>query len=220
MKPRVLVACEYSGIVRDAFDARGWEAWSCDLLPSERIGNHYQGDVRDMLGERWDMLVAHPTCTTLCNSGVRWLYRADGERSVQRWEAMEAAAEFFNLFLQQSHIPHIAVENPVMHRHGMERVGGRATQFVQPYHFGVTETKRTGLRLINLPKLMPTHDVEAEMKLLPKNQTHKVHYASPGPDRWKERSRTYPCIAQAMANQWGPIVEDSLLGRSEHALQK
>jgi hypothetical protein len=218
MKPRILVACEYSGTVRDAFAARGWDAWSCDLLPSETSGNHYTGDVRNMLGEgwdhQWDLLIAHPPCTYLSNSGVRWLYNTDGTRNEQRWTDMADAAEFFNLFLSTT-VPHVAVENPVMHGHGATLVGGRASQFVQPYHFGVTETKRTGLRLVNLPPLVATHDVEAEMRLLPKKDTHKVHYASPGKDRWKDRSRTYPVIAQAMADQWGPVVEDSLVGRLE-----
>jgi len=209
MTPRILVACEYSGIVRDAFAARGWDAWSCDLLPTERPGNHHQGDVRDVLYQDWDLLIAHPPCTYLSNSGVRWLYTPDGDRVEERWRELDAAAAFFNLF-QHTEIPHVAIENPVMHRHGIERVGGRASQFVQPYHFGVMETKRTGLRLYNLPPLVPTHDVEAEMRALPKSQTHKVHYASPGADRWKERSRTYECVAQAMADQWGPVVEDSV----------
>jgi hypothetical protein len=205
-KPRILVACEYSGIVREAFAARGWEAWSCDLLPTEQIGNHYQGDVRDMLSEHWDMMVAHPPCTVMANSGVRWLYTADGALVEQRWRDLDEATAFFNMFLNTA-IKHVAVENPVMHGFAVERVGGKADQFVQPYHFGVTETKRTGLRLINLPDLVPTDDVEKEMRLLPKSETNKVHYASPGPDRWKERSRTYPVIAKAMADQWGPFVE-------------
>lgn len=212
--PRILVACEYSGTVRNAFANRGWDAWSCDLLPSELPGKHYTGDIRDMLEQDWDLMIAHPPCTYLTNAGVRWLYQADGSRVQERWEQLDEGAAFFNLFLN-TNIPHVAIENPVMHRHAIERVGGRATQFVQPYHFGTLETKRTGLRLINLPPLVPTNDVETEMRALPKSQTHKVHYASPGPDRWKDRSRTYPSIAQAMADQWGPVVEDSVNGRNE-----
>lgn len=210
-KPRVLVACEYSGIVRDAFAARGWDAWSCDLLDTERPGgNHFQGDIRDILYDGWDLVIAHPPCTYLSNSGVRWLYDSFGQLNEQRWRDMEEAAAFFNIFLECG-APHIAVENPIMHGHGVARVGGKATQFVQPYHFGTPESKRTGLRLINLPKLEKTNDVTALFKSLPKSETHKVHYASPGPDRWKERSRTYPAIAQAMADQWGPLIEDEIL---------
>lgn len=215
-QPRILVACEYSGIVRDAFAARGWDAWSCDLEPSERpFGQHVQGDVIPLLDEDWDLLIAHPPCTFLSNSGAGHLYLGKTKedkaalgyiRNDERWKNMEEGAAFFNIFLN-TNIPHVAVENPVMHGHGIKRVGGRATQFVQPYHFGTTETKRTGLRLINLPKLVATNDVEAKMRKLPKSETDKVHRASPGPERWKERSRTYPAIAQAMADQWGPYIE-------------
>lgn len=217
-EPRVLVACEYSGIVRDAFAARGWDAWSCDLLPSERPeGNHVQGDVVPLLEQDWDLLVAHPPCTYLSNSGVRWLYNEDGSTNIERWKNMREAADFFNLFLNTD-IPHVAVENPVMHGHGVARVGGKATQFVQPYHFGVTETKRTGLRLMNLPPLVATNDVTELFKSLPKSETHKVHYASPGPDRWKDRSRTFPAIAQAMADQWGPYVEARIAEQNEELI--
>lgn len=227
-KPRVLVACEYSGIVRDAFAARGWDAWSCDLLPSERPeGQHVQGDVLPLLEDSWDLLIAHPPCTYLSNSGAKHLYlgktKVDKEalgylRDPARWANMEDAARFFNIFLN-TNIPHVAVENPIMHGHGVERVGGKATQFVQPYHFGTLESKKTGLRLINLPKLRHTNDVTAAFKLLPKSETHKVHRASPGPDRWKERSRTYPAIAQAMADQWGPLIEDEIAFEGELILE-
>ena len=218
--PRVLVACEYSGIVRDAFAARGWDAWSCDLLETERPnGNHVVGDVLPLLKLDWDLLIAHPPCTYLSNSGAKHLYlgktKADKEAlgylpDEERWANMREAAVFFNVFRNLKHIPHVAIENPVMHGHGIALVGGRATQFVQPYHFGTTETKRTGLRLMNLPKLVPTNDVKHLMKDMPKSETDKVHRASPGPDRWKERSRTYPVIAQAMADQWGPLIEQEV----------
>ena len=218
--PRILVACEYSGIVRDAFAARGWDAWSCDLLESERPeGNHYQGDVFDIINDGWDLMVAHPPCTYLSNSGAGHMYLGKGKEEKEalgyqidpeRWANMEAGAAFFRSFLHTS-IPHVAIENPVMHGWGIERVGGKATQFVQPYHFGHLETKATGLRLINLPLLVPTNDVEKEMRALPKKDTHRVHHASPGKDRWKDRSRTYPAIAQAMADQWGPYVEARVL---------
>lgn len=214
--PRVLVACEYSGIVRDAFAARGWDAWSCDLEETERPSDkHVTGDVIPLLEQDWDLLIAHPPCTYLSNSGVGHMYLGKTKEdkaalgytiNQERWANMEAGAAFFNIFLNTD-IPHVAVENPIMHGWGIERVGGKATQFVQPYHFGTTETKGTGLRLINLPLLTPTNDVKEAMKKLPKSETDKVHRASPGPERWKERSRTYPAIAQAMADQWGPYIE-------------
>lgn len=217
--PRVLVACEYSGIVREAFAARGWDAWSCDLLDTEKPSDkHIVGDVIPLLEQDWDLAICHPPCTYLSNSGAKHLYlgktKADKEalgykRDPERWANMEAAAEFFNIF-RNTHIPHVAIENPVMHGHGIQRVGGRATQFVQPYHFGHLETKRTGLRLINLPKLKHTDDQTALFKRLPKEQTHKVHRAAPSPDRWKDRSRTFPAIAQAMADQWGPYIESKI----------
>ena len=224
--PRILVACEYSGIVRDAFAARGWDAWSCDLLPSERPdGQHYQGDVNEILSDNWDLLIAHPPCTYLTNSGVGHMYLGKGKEAKaalgytidpERWKNMEEGAAFFNLFLS-TNIPHVAVENPVMHGWGIERVGGSATQFVQPYHFGHTESKKTGLRLINLPPLVASNDVTELFKSLPKSETHKVHRASPGPNRWKDRSRTYPAIAQAMADQWGPYIEDLIAQEQEAA---
>ena len=213
--PRVLVACEYSGMVREAFAARDWDAWSCDLLPTEQPGQHIVGDVIPLLEQDWDLLVAHPPCTYLSNSGAGHLYVGKNkeekaalgyQRDEERWKNMREAAAFFNIFLN-TNIPHVAVENPVMHGHGMKLVGGGATQFVQPYHFGDLETKRTGLRLIGLPKLVHTNDQTAAFKALPKSETHKVHRASPGPDRWKDRSRTFPAIAQAMADQWGPYIE-------------
>ena len=224
--PRILVACEYSGTVRDAFAARGWDALSCDLRPSETPGQHHQGDVTPLLDHDWDLLIAHPTCRILTNSGARWLYEewTDAERVAaekqgvtltghsrrrdeQRWVELDKAARFFNLFTH-ANVPHIAVENPVMHGHAVKLVGGKASQFVQPYQFGHMESKRTGLRLVNLPKLVPTDDVETEMRKLPKKVWNKYHYMSPGPDREKERSRTAKGIAQAMADQWGPLIED------------
>jgi hypothetical protein len=217
--PRILVACEYSGLVRDAFAARGWDAWSCDFEPTERPSEkHVQGDVIPLLEQDWDLLIAHPPCTYLSNSGAGHMYLGKTKEDKAalgytinqlRWANMEAGAAFFRIFLN-TRVPHVAVENPVMHGWGIERVGGKATQFVQPYHFGHLETKATGLRLLGLPPLVPTDDVEAAMRLLPKKDTHKVHRASPGKNRWKDRSRTYPAIAQAMADQWGAYVEAEL----------
>jgi hypothetical protein len=180
--------------------------------------HHWQGDVRDILDDHWDLLVAHPPCTYLSNSGAKHLYlgktKADKialgyKKDPERWRNMQEAADFFNL-LWSADVEHIAVENPVMHGHGIERVGGRATQFVQPWMFGHLETKRTGFRLKNLPPLTPTNNVHEEFKSLPKSQTHKVHLMSPGPNRWKERSRTYQGVGDAMAAQWGPLIESKL----------
>lgn len=223
---KVLVACEYSGIVRDAFIARGHTALSCDFEPTERPGPHYQGDIRDVLhAEEWDLMVAHPPCTFLANSGNKHLYQewTDQEhedhdllyggprpgrsdrRNEERWQNMLEGAAFFNMLWQQDHIPRIAVENPVMHGHGIRATGGRATQFVQPWEYGHPESKRTGLRLKNLPKLVPTRNVYAEMMELPKHIRERVHSLPPSATRWKERSRTFPGIAAAMADQWGAL---------------
>lgn len=189
---RVLVACEFSGVVRDAFAARGHDAWSCDLLPSERPGQHIERDVLGVLGDGWDLMVAHPPCTFLANSGVRWLYGGKGrEFDIDRLCEMELAAEFFRKLLNAP-IPRVAVENPIPHGHAKLP---RYTQTCQPWQFGHGETKRTCLWLRNLPPLVPTNIVDG--------RTQRVHRMPPGPDRWKERSRTFAGIARAMAEQWG-----------------
>jgi hypothetical protein len=197
---RVLVACEFSGIVRDAFLAYGHDAMSCDLLPSERPGPHIIGDALELLASRhWDLLIAHPPCTYLANSGVRWLYGGKGiERDPGRWAAMEAAAAFFRAFLDTPHADRVAVENPVMHSHGLALVGRPASQFVQPWMFGHGEVKATGLWLRGLPPLVSTHVVTG--------REARVHRMAPGPERWKERSRTLEGIAAAMAAQWGALA--------------
>lgn len=194
---RVLVACEYSGVVRDSFNALGHEATSCDLLPTDSPGPHYQGDVFDIIGDGWDLMIAHPPCTFLCNSGVRWL-----STDITRWPSMIEGAVFFRRLLEAP-IPRIAVENPVMHRYAASIIGSRQTQIVQPWMFGHRETKATGLWLRGLSPLTPTNDVKAQMMQLPVGQRSRVHYASPGPDRWKLRSLTYAGVAAAMAMQWG-----------------
>lgn len=186
---KVLVACEYSGTVRDAFLKLGHEAMSCDLLPTDVPGPHYEGDVFDIINEGWDLLIAHPPCTYLCNSGVRWLHEIEG-----RWKAMEEGAEFF-LSLLNCKIPKRAIENPIMHKYAAHIIGSRATQFVQPWMFGHGETKATGFHLINLPKLIPTNIVEERKGV--------CHSLPPSKDRWKIRSKTYQGIADAMAQQWG-----------------
>ena len=193
----VLVACEFSGIVRHAFMLEGHNAWSCDLLDTERPGLHYKGDIRDILNKDWDLMIAHPPCTYLSNSGVSWLHRQEG-----RWEKLDKGAAFFKMLLDAP-IPHIAVENPIPHKYAVERIGRKYDQLIQPYMFGHPERKATCFWLKNLPKLIPTNDVKDEMEALPKNQAQRIHYTSPGPDRWKIRSRTFIGIAQAMASQWG-----------------
>lgn len=188
---RVLVACEFSGVVREAFRARGHDAWSCDLLPSERPGYHLCGDVLAVLGQGWDLAICFPPCTYLCNSGVRWLYGKDGKRNSDRWDSMFSATEFFNAMLDAP-IARIAVENPIPHGHAMIR---KYDQIIQPWQHGHGESKATCLWLRGLPLLVPTKDVPGRQP--------RVHHASPGPDRWKERSRTLPGIAKAFAEQWG-----------------
>ena len=184
----VLVACEFSGIVRDAFAARGHNAWSCDLLPSEKPGKHYQGDVRRILRKSWDLVIAHPPCTYLCNSGVRWLHTESG-----RFAKMRKAAAFVRLLLAAC--PRLALENPTPHRYAVEEIRRTYDQAIQPWQFGHGVTKRTCFWLNDLPLLKPTRIVAGRKP--------ECHYESPGPDRSSRRSRTYQGIANAMAAQWG-----------------
>lgn len=208
---RVLVACEFSGIVRDAFIVEGHDAWSCDLLPSERPGPHYQMDVRDLLAPpqyghdltpppenrdtvypAFELMIAHPPCTHLAVSGARWFKYKQKEQA----EALD-----FIRFLLDAPIPRIALENPV----GVISTKIRKPdQYVQPWMFGHGETKKTGLWLKNLPLLEPTNIVEG--------REGRVWKETPGPDRWKNRSRTYTGIAQAMASQWGSLSESTKEG--------
>lgn len=197
---RVLVACEFSGVVRRAFAARGHDAWSCDLLPAEdRSNKHITGDARAILNDGWDLLmVAHPPCTRLCNSGVRWLTAPPAGKTLdQMWAELKEAAALFSAFWNAP-IERVCVENPVMHRHAKERIENYAepAQSVQPWQFGHGEVKRTCFWLRNLPVLKPTKIVEG--------RTPRVHRMPPSPDRWKERSRFFPGIAEAMAEQWSP----------------
>ena len=180
---RVLVACEFSGVVRDAFIAAGHDAMSCDLLPAETPGPHHAGDVRDVLDAGWDLMVAHPPCTHLAVSGARWF---PGKRAEQR-----AALDFVRVLLDAP-IPRIALENPVSI---ISSRLGPPDQTIQPWMFGHGEVKATCLWLTNLPPLVPTHVVPG--------REPRVHRMPPGPDRWRERSRTLPGIAAAMASQWG-----------------
>ncbi len=195
---KVLVACEFSGIIRRAFSAKGHEVYSCDLLPSDdNSTSHFQGDVLDYLDRDWDLMIAHPPCTYLSNSGVCWLHKQP-----ERWDLMRQGAEFFKILLNAP-IRKIAIENPIQHKYAKGIIGINQTQVIQPWMFGHTEKKATCLWLKNLPKLIPTNNVKAEMELLPKNQQQRLHYLSPSKERWKLRSTTYQGIANAMAEQWG-----------------
>ena len=189
---KVLVACEYSGRVRDAFIRGGCEAMSCDLLPTDAPGPHYQGDVRDVLDYPWDLMIAHPPCTDLSVSGAAWFAK---KRVVG---AQQASASFFML-LAKSDIPRIAIENPVC---VMSSLWRKPDQVIQPWMFGHMEQKATCLWLKGIPPLAPTNNVKEQMMQLPKNQRERLHYLPPSEDRWKLRSETYQGIANAMAAQW------------------
>lgn len=195
---RILVACEYSGAVRDAFIGAGHDAMSCDLLPTEAPGPHYQGDVRDILRDGWDMMVAHPPCTYLSVSGMHWT-----ARGLRDPKLTEDALDFVRL-LMDAPIDMIAVENPISVISSRIRP---PDQIVQPYMFGHDASKKTCLWLKNLPLLRPTQMVEPRMvneKARWGNQTDSgQNRLGPKPDRWKERSKTYQGIADAMASQWG-----------------
>jgi hypothetical protein len=185
---RVLVACEFSGIVRNAFRTRGHDAWSCDLLPAEDGSTyHFQGDALRAVGAHWhwDLMIAHPPCTHLAVSGARWF--ADKREE-------QAVALAFVSALLAAPVPRIALENPISIISSRIR---KPDQIIQPWQFGHGETKATRLWLKGLPKLVPTNIVDGRHA--------RVHLASPGPDRWKERSRTMTGIAEAMADQWGGL---------------
>ncbi len=199
---RVLVACEYSGTVRDAFRARGHDAWSCDILPTDADPAwHIQGDAIEVAyGQDWDLMIAHPPCTYLTNSGVRWFYT-----DPTRWGKLDQAAQFFRR-LFNAPIVKIAVENPIMHKYAKERIDGmEQSQVIQPWMFGHMEQKATCLWLKGLPLLRPTNNVKEQMMALPNNERQRIFHMPPGPDRWKLRSTTFKGIADAMADQWGAL---------------
>lgn len=183
---KVLIACEFSGIVREAFRARGHDAWSCDLLPTEILGHHIQDDVLNHLTDGFDELIGFPPCPRRCNSSVRWL-----KNNPIRMEQLRADDIFFYK-LWNAPIDKICLENPIPHKYTSVP---KYSQIIQPWQFGHGETKATCLWLKNLPKLQPTNIVEGRKA--------RIHLEPPSPDRWKNRSRTYPGIAQAMAEQWG-----------------
>lgn len=195
----VLVACEESGTVRDAFARRGHNAWSCDLLPTRSKGQHWQGDIRDACFDSFDLMIAHPPCDHLAVSGSRWFAqkRADGRQ--------QAAIEFF-LLLANAPVPFIAVENPVCI---MSSVWRKPDQIIQPWQFGHGETKATCLWLKGLPKLEPTNVVDG--------REARVHRMPPGPNQKRDRSETYAGIAEAMADQWGRYVEAQIQAPLERA---
>ena len=188
-KMKVLIACEYSGTVRDAFARLGHDATSCDLLPSEKPGNHYEGDVFDIIGDGWDLMIAHPPCTHLSVSGARWFHLKEKEQV--------DALEFVRRLLDAP-IPCIALENPISVISSKIR---KPNQIIHPWQFGHGEQKATCLWLKGLPLLIPTNIVEG--------REQRVWKMPPGPNRWKERSRTFQGIADAMANQWSVSNQQS-----------
>lgn len=194
---KVLIACEYSGTVRDAFIRKGHEAMSCDLLPTDSPGPHYQGDVRDLLGEHWDLMIAHPPCTYLAVSGMHWTTR--GLRDPQ---LTEGALDFVRL-LFDAPIDRICLENPVSIISSRIR---KPDQVVQPWWFGEDASKKTCLWLKNLPLLVATNPLPGDNKTRRANQTASgQNKLPPSKDRWKIRSKTYEGIAEAMASQWGGL---------------
>jgi len=196
---KILVACEESQIVCKAFREVGHEAYSCDILPCSG-GHpewHIQDDVLNHLNDGWDMMIAHPPCTFLANSGVMWL-----QRKPNRVSAMILGAEFLKGLLEVN-ITRVAVENPIPHKYALNVIGRKYDQIVQPYMFGHTERKATCLWLKGLPKLKATNNVFEEMQKLPKNKSQRLHYLPPSEDRAMLRSKTFEGIAKAMAEQWG-----------------
>lgn len=215
MKLKVLVACERSGKVREAFRKLGHDAYSCDMVAADDGSKyHYKFDaIYATQIRKWDLMIAHPPCTYLCNSGVSWLYEkkhcgggTTTRRNAARWKKLDEATAFFRA-LWLADIPFIAIENPIPHKYGIPM---KYDQIIQPYMFGHAESKATCLWLRNLPKLVPTKDVKAQWKSLPKAVAQRIHWQAPGPDRARVRSETFQGIADAMAEQWGNYVVKKL----------
>lgn len=185
---RILIACEFSGLVREAFTSLGHETWSCDMEETEIPGKHIKGDVLQVIRDGWDLMIAHPPCTYLCNSGVRWLHS-----DPTRFGNMLKAADFFNA-LKNCEIPKIVLENPIPHKYAKYEIGVY-DQIIHPWEHGHGETKATCLWLKNVPKLCPSSIVEG--------RDNKIHNMPPSSNRARDRSRTYTGIAQAMSAQWG-----------------
>jgi hypothetical protein len=197
---KVLIACEYSGVARDAFSARGHEAWSCDLLPSESKGLHITGDVLPLLEQEWDLLIAHPPCQYICSSGMHWTTRGlrDPQLTIDALEFVKT--------LMAAPIQRIAIENPVG---AISKAIRPADQYIHPYEHGDDASKKTGLWLKNLPKITPTNQISPRIvdgKRRWGNQTDSgQNKLAPSCDRWKKRSKTYQGIAKAFADQWGQL---------------
>jgi hypothetical protein len=201
-KLRVLVVCEYSATVRDAFRARGFDAWSCDLLPTEGDPRwHIQGDCRDVINNSWDLIILHVPCTAMAVCGNS-TYGKGQPKNRARHDAIAWTVDTVRLALQNS--PHVALENPASVIFPVLRNELNAlVQYVHPWQHGHPEMKKTGLALWNLPQLAETNNVHEAMMRLPRNERERVHFMAPGPDRAKERARFYTGFASAMADQWG-----------------
>ena len=199
---KILIACEESQAICIEFRQLGFEAYSCDL--QECSGGHpewhYQQDVTDLLLQKWDLVIAHPPCTRMANSGVMWLEKRN------LWNDLDKATDFFNEFVKYGKQGNkIAIENPIPHKYAVEKIG-KYSQVIQPYMFGHTERKATCLWLFGLPELKETNNVMEAMKKLPKNEQQRIHYLPPGKERAKLRSKTFPGIAKAIATQWGDYL--------------
>jgi len=197
---KVLIACEFSGIVRDAFAKRGHDAWSCDLLPTEAPGNHYQGDIIDIVTDNWDLMIAHPPCTYLCVPGAHYLHNR-----FERWNKLGKAVGFF-MRLYETPISKICIENPVPNRYAKLP---KYSQIIHPWQFGHELSKRTCLWLKNLPKVEPTQIMQNRGERYTRTIRQQVKYGKSSNSKWyakatiQERSRTFQGIANAMAEQWG-----------------
>jgi hypothetical protein len=202
---RVLIGCEFSGIVRDAFIEKGFDAWSCDILPTERPGPHLQCDLLSVLNQGWDLAIFHPPCTYLTVAGARWFYHPEDKHLPyeerrphplypNRRQQQEDALEFVRK-LMDAPIPHIAIENPISVISSRIQ---KPDQIIQPWMFGHGETKKTCLWLKDLPLLLPTNIVEG--------RENNIHKMAPSPERWRERSRTFEGIGKAMGEQWGDYL--------------
>lgn len=205
---KILVACEESQAVTIELRKLGHEAYSCDIEPCSG-GHpewHLQECAKGVLKQQWDMIIAHPPCTYLTNSGVCWLTGKNAKPG--RWDDLKAGADFFKVFLDHP-CKKIAIENPIMHKYAIDIIGRKHDQLVQPFMFGHTERKATCFWLKGLPVLKETNNVKSEMDILPKNKQQKMHYLPPSKDRAKLRSKTYPGIAQAIAQQWAGNINES-----------
>lgn len=209
---RVLVGCEESGVVRYEFERMGWDAWSCDLIPTRDPENkkHIQADILTVLDDDWDMAIFFTPCTFLANSGSKHLYidgRKENGMYLPRWELMRRDAELFKACMN-SRIPKVVNENPIPHKYALKIIGRKYDQIIQPWQFGHPESKQTCLWVRGLPLLKPTNDVREEMLKLPKKQAQRIHHMPPSATRQRDRSETLLGIAKAMAEQWGNLTID------------